>query len=203
MKKQLLMIWLILSALLFACQEAVPTPTAEVVATSASNEVQIRLVTSSDSGYPSNSTGYPRLSDTQSGYPPALPLQPVTSGEEWHANILPPQPGLATVTGVVMSEKSGNPIVNVPVFLAQVHYEGDDGVFVLDGAFSPSTVSDSDGVFAFVDVDAGDYVLVFGNPEVNDYEIVRGDDQKARVWTADPDKILDTATITVDLEIWQ
>ncbi|MBX3055635.1 MAG: carboxypeptidase regulatory-like domain-containing protein [Anaerolineae bacterium] len=211
MNKNLAGIFLTILLLTVACQNT-PTPTAVPVVpdaplSSASSVTDTSATPCGDGAYPAE--GYPAgcapNSGAQTGYPVPQPLEPMTipEGEEWFAEVLPPGAGLATVTGIVMSASSGKPVVNVPVALAEVYYQGDSGAFVLDGAFSPHTVSDSEGRFAFVDVPAMDYVLVVGNPEVNDYKIIEEPSGKARVWTAAADQILDMSVITVDLRIWK
>lgn len=212
MKKQLSSILFMLSFFLAACQN-MQTPTAVPSAA----DVALPGISSDGSGSNAapctNSGAYPgegylagcMAVSVQSGYPAAPPLEPVTipQGEEWYAEVLPPGPGKATVTGVIISEGSGKPVVNAPVALAEVYYQDGNGAFVLDGAFSPHTVSDSDGRFAFVDIPAMDYVLVIGNPEINDYQIIEDLSGKARVWTAAADNILDMSTIQVNLRLWE
>ncbi len=203
--------FMLILAGLTTCQEA-PTPTATTgssvsTAPPGSTGGSGTDCVSPGAGYPADSaaSGYPAPGGDclAAGYPgvQVIPAQPVAA--EWHAEVLPPQPGLATVTGVVIHQKSQKPVINVPVFLAEVYRQGDSGAFVLDGAHSPQSVTDSDGRFAVVDIPAGDYVLVIGNPEVNDYDIIEDNNGKAQVWTADADNILDMAVIEVVLQLWQ
>jgi hypothetical protein len=211
MKKNLLVGFYIFTlAALVACQNPQPstatsTPSAGIAPLISSGN-DVAPCVNPGASYPA--AGYPAAADcltagASAAYPGAQPVPADPVAEEWHAEVLPPQAGQATVTGVVLAEKSQNPVVNAPVFLAEVYYQGDSGAFVLDGAFSPQSVTDSDGRFAIVDIPAGDYVLVIGNPEVNDYAIIEDETGKARVWTADPDNILDMAVIEVELQLWQ
>jgi len=114
-----------------------------------------------------------------------------------------PQPKQATITGIVISERTDAPIVEIPVQLAEVYYEGDRGAFVLDVAQSPTTTTDGNGRFAFVDIEARDYVLVIGNVEINDYEIVPDESGKVRIWSAPAGEVLDTGLHQVLLDRWE
>lgn len=71
-----------------------------------------------------------------------------------------PEPGMATVTGRVISENSGLPLSDTIVRLAEVVRQEDEGAYVLDVAFSPGTDSDGEGFFIFENVDAYEYVIV-------------------------------------------
>ena len=150
-----------------------------------------------------SSEGYPAPNSVQSAYPEPNSQQviPNVIVEEWFAEVIPPTSGKTTVTGIVISEYTNEPMVNVPIFLAETFYEGDSAAFVLDGAFSPTALTDSEGRFAFVDIAPGGYVLVIGNPEVTDYEIIANEDQKPRVWTVEVDQIEDLGNIITDLTL--
>ena len=191
MKKYLIALLSIGLVFLVACQtqrQLMSTPTSSIGV--------IPVTSGGEEGYPS---AYPAPNSTQLAYPNPQ-LLPTVAAAEWHVEILPPKANNATITGFLRSEKTNTPVVNVPIFLAEVYYEGGQGAFVLDGAFSPSTVSDSEGRFVFVDVPSGEYVVVVGNPEVTDYEIILDDTGKARIWTANPGEILDLEEIRVDLK---
>lgn len=146
--------------------------------------------------YPANPSYTVPPLNSQDSYPVN---ETILENDYWEVNVLPPQSGLATMTGLVKHQDSSKPIVNVPISLAEVIYEGGVGAFVLDGAFSPHTVSDSQGRFAFVDIAPGEYVLVVGNPEVTDYQIIENEQRKARIWQLLPDEVLDTSTLLVEI----
>ena len=190
MKSYLTTLLSIGSVFLVACQTQ-----QQLVPTLTSSPDTIPVISGEETGYPS---AYPEPNSAQSAYLNPQ-LSPVATTTEWYVEVLPPKANNTTVTGIVLSEKNNSPIVNVPIFLAEVYYEGGQGAFVLDGASSPYTTSDSTGRFAFVDIPAGDYVVVIGNPEVTDYEIVLDETGKAQVWTANPGEILDLKEIRVDL----
>lgn len=64
------------------------------------------------------------------------------------------------------------PIANTVVRLAQVYWNDDrsEGAFVLEGATSPSTITNERGEFILNDIPPGDYVIVVG--EVLGYHII-------------------------------
>jgi ABC-type Fe3+-hydroxamate transport system substrate-binding protein len=119
------------------------------------------------------------------------------------AEVVAPQPDRATVTGIVISQRTNKPMVEVPVQLAGVFYEGDRGAFVLDTAQSPTTTTDGQGRFVFVDIDPQDYVVVIGNVEVNDYVIIPDESGRAKIFTAVSGEVLDTNLHTILLENWE
>lgn len=146
---------------------------------------------SSESGYPS--TGYPGPSESN-----RLSLESTRVVE-----VVAPQAEQATVTGIVISQRTNEPVVEVPVQLAAVFYDGDRGAYVLDTAQSPTTTTDGQGRFVFVDIEPRDYVVVIGNVEINDYTIIPDETGRAKIWTAVPGQILDAESLTVLLENWE
>lgn len=146
-------------------------------------------------------------SSGESGYPSAYPgpggstRLNLTSTRT--VEISTPQSDFTTVTGVVISQRTNRPIVEVPVQLAGVYYEGERGAFVLDTAKSPTTTTDGEGRFVFVDIVPQDYVIVIGNVEVNDYVILPEETGRAKIWTAVASQILETGTHNVLLENWE
>ncbi len=143
----------------------------------------------------------------EAGYPSAYPGPAgstrlnITSTQT--TEISTPQSDSSTVTGVVISQRTNRPIVEVPVQLAGVYYEGERGAFVLDTAKSPTTTTDGEGRFVFVDIVPQDYVVVIGNVEVNDYIIIPEESGRAKIWTAVSGEVLDTGTHNVLLENWE
>ena len=111
----------------------------------------------------------------------------------------PPQEGMATVVGRCLSEKTGEPLPNTLVRLAEVVRSGDEGAYVLDQAFSPGAVTDEKGYFIFENIKAMEYVVVVG--DINfDYKIIENEEKKPRVWNALAGQILDIGVLKVDLE---
>ncbi len=109
-----------------------------------------------------------------------------------------PEKGKTTIIGRVIDRKSGQPLANTLIKLAEVVREGDEGAYVLDTYFSPGATTDENGYFIVENINAGEYVLVVGNVETN-YEIIQDASGKARVWEAQADKVVDVGEITADL----
>jgi hypothetical protein len=106
------------------------------------------------------------------------------------------------MTGQVFSIPSGSkPLAGVVVRLARVFWneQKTDGAFALEAARSPSTFTDADGVFFFSDLEPADYVIVVGELQ-GDHVIISEPTGKARIFTAESDKIVDVGKLTVDLE---
>ena len=120
-----------------------------------------------------------------------------TSAEK-ATSIPSPESEKATVTGKVFSTTLNQPYPKVPVFLAEVYRNGEDGAYVLNITFSPSIFADEQGVFVITNIDPREYVIIIGNPE-DRYEIVPDDSGRVRVWKTEPGKILDVGQLNVSL----
>jgi hypothetical protein len=123
--------------------------------------------------------------------PIAEPLSPPTVDK--------PEADKATVAGQVVTLRNGQPVADIPVRLAEVYRQDDQGAFALDDAFSPGALTDSQGWFRIVNTEPKEYVIVVGSA-ISDYEIIQGKDGKARVWNAEPGKILDVGQLKVNLK---
>jgi hypothetical protein len=108
-----------------------------------------------------------------------------------------PKSGTTAVTGRVLSSKTGLPLVEEPVRLAEVFY--DDGVplFLLDAAFSPATLSDANGYFAFNDIEPKEYVLTVG--EFFATWAPHKEGGEAKVFKLEADQVIDVGEIKVDI----
>ena len=147
---------------------------------------------------PDSETAYPAL-----GYPGPSESNRLDLTSTRVVEVVAPQAEQATITGVVISQRTNEPIVEVPVQLAGVYYEGDRGAYVLDTAQSPTATTDGQGRFVFVDIEPRDYVIVIGNVEINDYVIIPEESGRAKIWTAVSGEILDTNSHTILLENWE
>jgi len=108
-----------------------------------------------------------------------------------------PKSGTTTVTGRVLSSKTGLPLVEEPVRLAEVFYDEGVPLFLLDAAFSPAAVSDPEGYFTFTDVEPKEYVLTVG--EFFSTWVPYKVDGEAKVYKLEADQILDVGEIQVDI----
>ncbi len=113
-------------------------------------------------------------------------------------SVSPPESGKATVTGRILSLKTGKPLANTGMRLAEVVRQGGQGAFVLDTANSPGTSTDNNGYFVFKDIPPKEYVMVVGDVMAT-YVIVPDPSGKARVWNAPADQVTKVGDISVDL----
>jgi hypothetical protein len=111
-----------------------------------------------------------------------------------------PQTGKTTLYGRVTNQ-SGAPIPNVPVRLAEVFRQGDEGAYVLDGAFSPGDMTDEQGGFVIENVDPREYVIVVGDVEQDRYQIITKSDGSAEVYNPSAGELLNLETLSVSL-VW-
>lgn len=140
-------------------------------------------------------------STTSSGYP--VPESLPTLDTNVIIEVISPQPEKTTVTGIVLSERTDMPIMNVPISLAEVFREGESAAYVLNGAQSPLAYTDKNGLFAFNNIPPGEYVVVIGNVEINDYIILTEPSGQAKVWTATAGNILNLETQYAKLDTWR
>ncbi|MGE5221227.1 MAG: hypothetical protein ACM3PY_02245 [Omnitrophica WOR_2 bacterium] len=109
-----------------------------------------------------------------------------------------PDAGKATVTGRILSLKTGKPLANMGMRLAEVVRQGGQGAYVLDTAGSPGAYTDDNGYFVFKNITPEDYVMVVGDV-MNTYVIVPDQSGKPRVWNAPIDQVTQYGDIHVDL----
>jgi len=109
-----------------------------------------------------------------------------------------PVSGKATLIGRVVSQVTGKPITNIPVRLAEVYRQGNEGAFILDGAFSPTTLTDNAGHFVLSNIEPREYVIVIGDPQ-GEYHITPDSNGSARVWDIGDGEILDVGELLVNL----
>jgi hypothetical protein len=109
-----------------------------------------------------------------------------------------PEAGKASVVGRVLSKLTGAPIAGTSVRLAEVTRQGDEAIYVLDGANSPGAETGGDGSFVMENIVAREYVIVVGDPFAN-HEIIKDDATRARVWNAAADQVLDVGELRVDI----
>lgn len=110
-----------------------------------------------------------------------------------------PIPSMAAMTGQIVSS-STRPMANTTVRLARVFWneQHTDGAYVLEGANSPSTITNDDGFFVFASLSPADYVLIVGDV-FGDHVVVSKPDGSARVFTVKENEVTDVGRIFVDL----
>jgi len=94
-----------------------------------------------------------------------------------------------------------SPIANEVIRLGEVIWNEDksDGNFVIDGAWSPSTISDENGFFSFINVEPGEYVIVVR--DINTNPIIVPDPEvpnNAAIYKMEPNEINNIGTIVLD-----
>ena len=133
--------------------------------------------------------------------PPAV-ITPTPQAESQQAATLPvestPESGKVTLVGRVISLVNGEPVGNVPVRLADVYREGDDGAYVLDGAFSPGDITDENGNFIIENVDAKEYVIIVGDV-FEKYEVITNEEGKPRVGSFPAGDVYEGPVLDVNL----
>lgn len=140
------------------------------------------------------------------GPTPGASVLPTTSPIQSPVLIVPvvpdaPKTGMATIMGIVVDRETGVLLANVPVRLAEVYRQDGEGVYVLDGAFSPGGLTDTGGRFVIESFAAGEYVIVVGDVE-SVYEIITEQSGAARVWDFPPDRVTDVEILRVALGSW-
>lgn len=116
------------------------------------------------------------------------------------ANVGNPEPGKATVMGRVRAVQADVPLIKIFVHLAEVTRQDGEAVYVLDAASSPRTETASDGSFVIQNIVAREYVVVVGDP-FGSYVVIPDETDRAKVWNAAPDQILDVGLLRVDLPL--
>jgi hypothetical protein len=109
-----------------------------------------------------------------------------------------PEAGKATVVGQVLSKQTGAPITGTSVRLAEVTRQDGEAIYVLDGANSPGAETGGDGSFVMANIVAREYVLVIGDPYAK-YVVIPDETNRARVWNAAADQVLDVGELRIDL----
>lgn len=111
-----------------------------------------------------------------------------------------PEAGKATAYGQVLDVKTGEPIVDVIVRLADVHGEGSEGVFLLNFGSSPGTRTDTHGNFIFENIPPGKYVIAIGEGDnLNNYDVIEESGGRAKVWEAKADQVHDWGKVRAEL----
>jgi hypothetical protein len=157
---------------------------------------------------PSGESGYPGSASVVSAYPAGSTIDPSaivtrTPDPTIDPNIpVPtPMPGTATLTGYIFSKETNQPLVDVPVSLAEIYRNAENqGAFAYDTAFSPMTLTDSNGRFTLFNIEPKEYVMIVGSVEVNRYEIMLDGSGGGLIFNLQPDVVTDAGTLRVGFE---
>ncbi|MGB9872776.1 MAG: hypothetical protein ACPLYD_14115 [Anaerolineae bacterium] len=100
--------------------------------------------------------------------------------------------------GQLVSASERAPLSNTVVRLARVFWneERTDGVYVLEGARSPSCMTDDNGFFVFSDIDPADYVMIVGDV-YGDYVVISNPDGTPKIFTVQEGTTTDVGQVQV------
>lgn len=207
MKRQIRFIFLIavvLTTLLFvvACGDDAPEPTATPIPPTLTSAPPTATTTKLADTATSEATQAP-ASQIQS--PLSVPESPLAAPVQ---SDYVPGAGKAGLRGRILFLKSGKPIPDSVVRLAELFCPDDvkaeekqeKCVFMLDGAFSPSTFSDKDGYFEFKNVEVRDYSLLVGDSQGNN-AIAKDENGIGKFWTTKDGEVLDVGEQMLDYEL--
>jgi hypothetical protein len=108
--------------------------------------------------------------------------------------------GKAGLFGKLINEKE-IPVEGEVVRLGKVVWSEDrtSASFIIDGANSPSTISEEDGSFVFLNIDPGEYVIVVRNIDINPIVIPElPGSNTAAIYTTESDQMLDVNIIKIN-----
>lgn len=110
-------------------------------------------------------------------------------------------PNKSAVVGRVV-RISGNQrkaLRNTSILFAKTQWneQKNEGIFVLDTANSPGTLTRSDGSFMINNIEPGTYVIIVGDA-IGVHTVISEPDGRAKVYTIEPNQILDIGIIEVD-----
>jgi hypothetical protein len=108
-----------------------------------------------------------------------------------------PASGTSIMAGKAVNQ-DGEPLVDVPVRLAEIFRSGEQGAFVLDMAKSPSSLTDENGMFTIININPAEYLVVVGRPEDNNYVIYQDSKNEPMTYEIAPDQIINAGLIQVE-----
>lgn len=123
--------------------------------------------------------------------------QAVANVETGGVKAPPPAADKTTVAGRVINSGGGSS--NLPVRLAAIYRQGDQGAFVLDLAHSPGAFTDKDGYFVIPNIEAREYTIVVGDPEAT-YTIMSDSKGQALTWKPEVGKVLNVGDLKVNIK---
>lgn len=126
---------------------------------------------------------------------PATPLPAVDT-----ITIPEPAADSGIITGRIVSITDSHPLTQTAVMLAQITRDGDRGMYVLNTAASPSTLSDNNGNFVHVNIPPGEYVMVVGDPFFLHEVIKDPETLTALPYTVEAGRVTNVGEIKIDLK---
>lgn len=109
-------------------------------------------------------------------------------------------PSKSAVIGriVLISGNQRKELANTVVRLAPVQWneQKTDGIFVLDTAHSPGTITRTDGLFTFINIEPADYVIIVGDV-MGVHAIILESDGRVKIFRAEANQTLDVGTLEI------
>lgn len=105
------------------------------------------------------------------------------------------------ISGFIIKGSKSLAVEGIVVRLGNVIWsdEKTDGNFIIDGANSPSTITDEKGYFLFNNIEVDDYVIVVGNLEESPIIIVQKDQrEKAEIFSPKKNEELFVGNLNLD-----
>jgi hypothetical protein len=110
-----------------------------------------------------------------------------------------PEAGRIVFTGRLVSETTGQPVTDAPVWLGAIYRKDDQAIFAIDTVRSPLDYTDSNGYFIIEQIAPLEYTITIGDPFQRS-KVVRDtenpDDSKVYQTTAD--SVFDVGVIKVE-----
>ncbi len=174
-----ILVGLVMSVLLLACQNTTPAPG------------------------PAPASPVAPIQPARSESPLAAPISPLARPVDFQI-----EPGRAAVRGRLLSTVTGQPLVNITMRLAEIYcpeevttqQEKEEKCFwALDDAMSPSAQTDANGDFVLRNVEARDYAMMVGSIMTR-YEMVENAEEKPIIYTPKADEVLEVGDLTVPFQ---
>lgn len=164
--------------------------------------------TSDISGTPASTYPSPQATSASATSPLATPMSatsPLTAPETgiYVPTIVPdPAAGKGTITGRLVDFNSGQPAIEIPLYLGKLspfNIEGSESHLIeVHPNSSPGTKTDKHGYFTFLDIEPGTYAIVAWTP-VNSWVISNPETELDILATVEADTITRLGELAVDL----
>ena len=144
-------------------------------------------------------TAAPPTADTS---PLEAPASPLAVPEDYT-----PADGKSAVTGRLIDFTTGNPMalqnLSLPAVLCAPGVAEEDKreqcFYMIDEAFDPSTLTDSDGEFIFKDIPAGEYVMFVGSL-MTENAVLKDELNRPIIWKTEADQVTAIGDLVVEFE---
>jgi hypothetical protein len=133
--------------------------------------------------------------DVQGGMTPI----PVTVVPALFSPLEKPAAGRGMVVGRVFNLAGTLPISLTPVYLGRVYRSGSGGLFALDVANAPQSLTQADGSFVIADVEPAEYVLAVGSASsIKTPSVLAEPNGDVKAFTVTQDVVTNLGDVRVD-----